>query len=125
MRFFVDNNLGPDLAAGLRGFGEDVVHLRDYFEVDAADVDWLGHIGEQGWYLITRDDAIRRKPFEIAVLRRHTVGAFFLGGKNLARCELIEQIIRNWRRIKMKADESTRPFGFRVPPRGMKIKRLF
>jgi len=42
MRFFIDNNLGPQLAAGMKGFGEDVVHLTDYVDpVPKTRSSWL------------------------------------------------------------------------------------
>lgn len=36
MRFFFDNNLSPGLARGMKGFGEDVVHLTEVFPGDAS-----------------------------------------------------------------------------------------
>ena len=41
MRFFVDNNLSPQLAKGLKAFGEDVVHLQEIFPENAEDPEWL------------------------------------------------------------------------------------
>ena len=116
MRFFVDNNLGKPLAAGMTGFGEDVVHLTDHFDADAEDSEWLAHIGSRGWYLITRDDRIRYKPHERRAFVENEVGAFFLGGKNLNRCELIQQLVRNWPRMKDFAATADRPFAVRVAP---------
>jgi hypothetical protein len=71
--------------------------------------------------LITRDDRIRRRPNELAAFRQHNVGAFFLGGKNRTRCELIQQTVRNWPQIKELAAKTHRPFAFRVPPSGKTI----
>ena len=64
MTFFVDNNLSTALAVGMKGFGEDVVHLQDHFAADTADPEWLAHIGKEGWFLITRDERIRHRPNE-------------------------------------------------------------
>jgi predicted nuclease of predicted toxin-antitoxin system len=81
MKFFIDNNLSPLLARGMREFGEDVVHLQEKFAPNADDEAWLPYIGENEFFLVTRDEAIRWRPAEIAALRRHKVGAFFFGGK--------------------------------------------
>lgn len=124
MTFFVDNNLSTALAAGMKGFGEDVVHLQDRFPEDAADSDWLAHIGSEGWFLITRDERIRYRPSEWKALKEHQVGAFFLGGKNRSRCDLIQQLVRNWPRMKESAAKTRRPFAFRVPPSGTKYTPL-
>lgn len=90
MRFFVDNNLSQHLANGMKAFGEDVVHLKEFFPDDVDDVVWLEHIGREGWILITRDERVRYNPSESAAIREHNIGAFFLGGKNRGRWELIE-----------------------------------
>lgn len=44
MKFFIDNNLSPKLARGMQGFGEDVMHLKDEFQDDAKDIEWLPYI---------------------------------------------------------------------------------
>lgn len=121
MRAFIDNNLSPHLAAGLQGFGEDVVHLTHYFEHDASDEEWLGYVGDNGLTLVTRDDRIRHNPSEKEALKAHNVGAFFLGGKQRTRCELIQQLVRNWPRIKELSQRTRRPFAYRIPPTGTKI----
>ena len=123
MRFFVDNNLSPALVKGMKGFGEDVVHLKDHFEANADDAKWLTSIGSKGWFLITRDDRIRYRPNEVEALKENKVGAFFLGGKHRTRCELIQQVVRNWPQIKESAAKTRRPFAIRVPIKG-KLKPL-
>ena len=124
MRFIVDENLSPHLAHGMREFGEAVEHLLDHFEPGEADEKWLGFLGSNDFILITRDDRIRWRPAELRALRANKVGAFFLGGKNRSRCTLIQQLIRNWPRIKEMAAREHRPFALRVPPSGSKITRI-
>lgn len=124
MRFFFDNNLSPGLARGMKGFGEDVVHLTEVFPGDASDPKWLAHIGSQGWFLVTRDRRIRYRPAERKALKEHGVGAFFMGGKQRSRCQLIQQLVRNWPRIKALAEKTRVPFAFQVPPTGTKLTRL-
>ena len=124
MRFFIDNNLGENLAKGMKAFGEDVVHLKEFFAPDTDDPAWLARIGTEGWFLITRDLRVRKRPGELHALKEHDVGAFFLGGKNRSRCELIQQLVRNWPRLKELAESTRPPFAYRVPPSGSKIDQL-
>ena len=124
MKFFIDNNLGEQLAVGMKGFGENVMHLKDEFAEDTEDHDWLPYVGDNNLFLVTRDEKIRRAPAELGALKQHNVGAFFLGGKNRTRCELIQQLVRNWPRMKKLARETGRPFAFRIPPSGSKINRI-
>ena len=124
MTFLIDENLGQPLARGMKAFGEDVVHLRDHFPEGTSDEVVLARLGADGWFLITRDDRIRRRPGELAALKQHGVGAFFLGGKRLGRCALIRQLVRNWHRIKEHAASQRTPFAFRIPAKGTKITLL-
>ncbi|MDO8678455.1 MAG: DUF5615 family PIN-like protein [Acidobacteriota bacterium] len=124
MRFFVDNNLSPKLAHGMAAFGEDVTHLQDHYPADAKDTDWLPRIGRDEWILLTRDDRVRFKPAELGAIKQHRVGAFYLGGKERSRWELIQQVVRNWPRMNELAEKTARPFAFRVPPQGAAIDRL-
>jgi hypothetical protein len=124
MTFFIDHNLSPSLAKGMEGFEEPVTHLTFHFQPDVEDTTWLEFIGKNGWFLITRDDRIRRNPLELLAFRQHKVGAFFLGGKGRKRCELIQQLVRNWPRIKEYARNTRRPFAYRVPPKGTKFGKI-
>jgi len=124
MRFFIDNNLSEQLAEGMKEFGEDVVHLKEFFADDTDDPVWLARIGSEGWFLVTRDDRVRFRPAELTALKENRVGAFFLGGKNLTRCQLIQQLVRNWPRIKEYARKTHPPFAYRVPPSGTKFVSL-
>ena len=124
LKFFFDNNLSVQMADGMKAFGENVTHLQHHFSDNAKDVEWLPWIGENEYFLVSRDDAIRRHPAELASLKNAKVGAFFLGGKNRNRCEIIRQLVRNWPQIKQYADKTDRPFAFRVPPSGTKFDRI-
>jgi predicted nuclease of predicted toxin-antitoxin system len=37
MKFFVDNNLSPQLAKGMKAFGEDVIHITEIFPHNTDD----------------------------------------------------------------------------------------
>lgn len=124
MKFFFDNNISEHLARGMKAFGEEVVHLKDVFREDTADVEWLKYVGEQMMVLITRDESVRWNPAELAALRKHAVRAFFLGGKHLNKCRLIQQVVRNWPRIKEYAERLRPPYAFRIPPTGTKFSRI-
>lgn len=125
MKFFFDNNLSDKLVLGLRAFGEEnVSHLTEHFNEDTRDVDWLEFIGKNRMTLITRDERIRWNPAELAAIRKFKVGAFFLGGKNLDRCRLIQQVVRNWPRIKELTISTRRPFAYRIPPNGKQYSSI-
>ena len=124
MTFFFDNNLSEHLVNGLKAFGEDVIHLKEVFKNDEVDTVWLKYIGDKRFFLITRDEHVRFNPTELQTLKQHNVGAFFVGGKNLNRCAIIQQVVRNWPRIKEYSAKTRLPFLFRIPPTGTKFVRL-
>lgn len=124
MKFFIDNNLSPHLAAGMHAFGEDVEHLQEKFPPDTKDTTLLKYIGENALFLITRDNQIRRRPSELAAFKKYKIGAFFLGGKCRTRWQIIKQLVRSWERIKDYAAKERKPFAFRISPQGTKFVRI-
>lgn len=123
--FFFDNNVSPYLVEGLRAFGEPVFHLREIWPQDPGDTIWLPEIGRRRWILVTYDVAIRKKPRELAVFRESGVGGFFLSSRHRpSRCDMIEQLVRQWRLIKRTAHAMPRPFMAKVRTRGQELKFL-
>ena len=45
IQFMVDENLSPQIAGGLSGFGEDVRHITVLFVTGTLDEDWLPEVG--------------------------------------------------------------------------------
>jgi hypothetical protein len=87
VEFFFDHHLGRPLAEGMKAFGEHVEHLTDTFPPGAPDTEWLPYVGDRGLIVVTRDEAMRFHPLEKQAIRRHSLGVFFLGGKNRSSCE--------------------------------------
>ena len=82
MKFFFDNNLSPHLAHAIRELSraspevDSVIHLRDRFPRDAADVDWITDLVADGpWSIISIDRFNKNHNAEREALRRagHTV----------------------------------------------------
>jgi hypothetical protein len=122
--FFFDNNLSPLLVAGLRGFGEDVQHLRDAFPENTKDSVWIPQVAESGWILVTRDKRIRTRPLEAEALVRAGLSAFFFVQKRDPDLwGWVEALVRRWTEMKELAERERRPFLFAVPERG-RIDRL-
>lgn len=124
MTIIFDENLSVGLVKGLREFGEDVHHITEYFPAGTPDEEWLKFIGENGWFLITRDKRIRRRPIEKEALKRYKIGTFFLGGKRIGGWDMIKQVVVMWQRIKELAITTSVPFAYIIPPRGSKIEKL-
>lgn len=118
--FFFDENIGLYIVKGLRGFGEEVIHITEIDELGAGTTDevWLDYIGRHGWYLVTQDRWIRNRPAQRRALYEHSIGSFFLLGKDLDHWARILQVIRAWHKIKLHASSKPPPFAFNVRARG-------
>jgi len=124
MKAFIDNNLSEKLANGMKGFGETCIHLKEKFEDDTCDKKWLKYVGKNSLELVTRDNRILKNPAEKNALRSYKVGAFLLGGKQKTRCVIIQQLVRNWPKMKELARITKKPFAFKIPPKGKKITKI-
>jgi hypothetical protein len=87
--FFVDRSLGKSIVEGLRDAGLTVHSMADiYGERRAqllADEVWLRDAGKNDWIVLTKDDAIRRRPAERDALTEAAVRAFCLTNRKHAR----------------------------------------
>jgi len=124
MTFLFDQNLSPNLAKGLKAFGENATHLTDHLSPETIDTELFKYLCENDMILITRDENIHYNDAERSAIHQFKVGAFFLGGKNRDKWEIIEQVIRNWRKMKETAERENRPFAFRIRPNGTQFDRI-
>lgn len=80
--FFVDRSLGKSIVEGLRAAGLVVHSMADIYGEEEAqrlpDEVWLRDAGENDWIVLTKDDAIRRRPAERDALTAAEVRVFCL-----------------------------------------------
>jgi hypothetical protein len=101
--FFVDRSLGKSIVEGLRDAGLTVHSMADiYGEKRAqllADEVWLRDAGKHDWIVLTKDDAIRRRPAERDALTEAAVRVFCLTNRNMRGVEQTERFVVNRHRI--------------------------
>jgi len=83
MRCLFDNQMPLKLARAineLEGKGAIAVeHLRDKFKHDISDVEWMQRLAEEGdWFVITKDNKIREKSYEIEIWKTSNLPIVFL-----------------------------------------------
>ena len=105
--FFVDRSLGKSIVAGLRDAGLIVYSMADvYGEIlgqGLHDEVWLRDAGERDWVILTKDDAIRRRPAERDALISAGARVFCLTNRNLRAAEQTERFVSNRERILRQA----------------------
>jgi len=124
LKFFFDNNLALKIAKGLNGFvapDHKVVHLRELFEGDVDDVEWMRGLAKgDNWIIVTADVNIGKNPHEIAAWKEagHTI--FFLkrGWLNLSFWEQAHKFTKCFPQIIEKATSARRGSSFIVSVNG-------
>lgn len=105
--FFVDRSLGKSIVAGLRAAGLRVRSMADVYGEEAAqllaDEIWLRDAGEMDWVVLTKDDAIRRRPAERDALTEAEVRVFCLTNRNMRAVAQTERFVANRHRIVRQA----------------------
>ncbi|MBM3547770.1 MAG: hypothetical protein FJX54_12525 [Alphaproteobacteria bacterium] len=73
MKFFLDNNWSPHLAAALAALnvpeGHEVVHLRSRFAPATPDRVWINRLAAEGGWIVLTKDRLRKGQLEQAALR--------------------------------------------------------
>lgn len=121
--FFVDRSLGKSIVAGLRSAGLNARSMADVYGEQRAqalpDEIWLRDAGEKGWVVLTKDDAIRRRPAERDALVAAAVRVFCLTTAQLRGEEQIARFVANRNRIVRQARKPG-PYIYGVYETGLK-----
>jgi PIN like domain len=121
--FFVDRSLGKSIVEGLRAVGLTVHSMADVYGEKRAqrlpDEVWLRDAGKNDWIVLTKDDAIRRRPAERDALIGAAVRVFCLTNRSLRGVEQTERFVSNRHRIIRQARKPG-PYIYGVYERGLK-----
>lgn len=78
----------------------------------------LVEVGERGWFLITRDFQLRRRPAEAEARRRAGLGVFILRGPRLTREGIAAALVAALPKMSSTSRAQQRPFVYYVSPSG-------
>lgn len=106
--FFIDRSLGRiAVPEALRACGLVVHPMAEVYGEQIgqglADETWLRDVGERGWIVLMKDDAIRRRPAEREALIAGGVRAFCLTNAQLRGEEQARRLVDNRHRILRQA----------------------
>jgi hypothetical protein len=101
--FFIDRSLGKSIAEGLRACDLTVHTMASVYGEERAqrlaDQIWLRDAGARDWIVLTKDDAIRRRPAERDALIEAGVRVFCLTSAQLRGAEQTARFVENRHRI--------------------------
>jgi hypothetical protein len=131
MTVMFDNNMAPRLARAIHILvepeGDRVVALRDVFPQNTSDVTWISKVSQRpDWAVFTYDNAIRKRPHELAALTRTDLKICFLAPawQKLDPLEQAYRLIKHWRNVMQTIESSSPGTSFFVHVGG-KITRHF
>jgi len=80
---------------------------------------WLRDAGMNNWVVLTKDDAIRRRPAERDALTEASVRVFCLTNRNMRGAEQTDRFISNRHRI-LRQSRRSGPYIYGVYEKGLK-----
>ncbi len=84
------------------------------FAPACTDVEWMKAAGREGWIVLTRDQAIRRKPNELKAFREAKLIMFALASGNASAEDTARLVVRLYPKILRKAQSAKPPAMFSV-----------
>jgi hypothetical protein len=117
--FFLDEGLGRyevARALGLAGYSVKAHH--ELFTPGTPDEEWLPKVGERGFVVLSKDDAIRLNHGQKQILLSANVRAFFLGRADASGSVMANAFLSAAPRMVRIAQGEPRAFIARVHPDG-------
>lgn len=100
--YFFDHNLSWRMAAILRLVGIETQWVKDYFgRDDVDDEEWIRVVAEKGWIAVSDDYKMRRKPAEVAALKKSGLIVLVLPKtfRDKYPWDQARWVLKNWERI--------------------------
>ena len=125
MKCLFDNNLPSKLARTLNFLegdeGISVEHIKEKFSASTPDVDWIKTLANEGdWFIITKDNQIRKKPHERKAWQESHIPIVFLHKTWMAHAfwEIAWRLIRYWPELKKTINENKKIESFELSVKG-------
>lgn len=109
----MDENTPPQCAKALKELGEPVTHVVHEPDLGAGtkDVPLFKALAHKGWFLLTQDKKIRRRPQERMAMIQHGIGAYILMGQaDKSPTEFALLVLKIMEELKADAARRPRPF---------------
>ncbi|MFH7242996.1 MAG: hypothetical protein ACHWZW_09120 [Spirulina sp.] len=109
--FFIDWSIGQQaVPSALRSVGAKIETHGDHFAPETLDVDWLRIVSDRNWVVITKDEAIGRRPNEVETIARAGAKVFILASGNLTRQQMVDILVRVIVKLENFAQSNPAPF---------------
>ena len=119
MILVLDENIPPSVAVALAALKEPYAHVLDFMDRGTEDERIFEAAAERGWYLVTHDKNMWRKPAQRQAMLASGIGVFVLvSSARFSPPDLTELLLRRRKEIMKFAKKTPLPFVLRLPDRG-------
>jgi hypothetical protein len=119
---FFDRNVGTAIPKALAEYlkppGITIEYHQKHFDMASPDDVWLPIVGSWGWVVIGQDHNYHNRSPELAALKAHNIGAFYLWGADATKWEAMQCFAKGYDNILRKATVTAPPYIFRVEKHG-------
>lgn len=136
MKFFIDENIAPQIGRGLRilqeplnkkGQDVEIYNIRDEYGQGVPDEEWIPKVGKVDGVVITEDISIHRTRHQRELYKQYGLGSVFLkppSKKGFDYWTMVFKIIQTWPEIKKVAAKEQRPFAYIISSRATQPESL-
>ncbi len=108
--FFIDWCLGKSVATALIAAGAQIEHHSDHFAQNTPDTTWLSVVGDRGWVVLTKDQAIGSNVLELRAMAEANVKVFSLASGSLTRQQMANLFVNILEKLEKFAQGNQPPF---------------
>lgn len=109
--FFIDCSISQkSVPQALQSAGATIERHFDHFPPDTRDVDWLSVVSDRNWVVLTKDEAIGRRPNEIAAIAQAGARVFILVSGNLTSQQMSDLLVEVLETLKKFTQGNQAPF---------------
>lgn len=109
--FYLDADIGGKIIqTALREAGANLERHSDHFPHGTKDVEWLPLVGENGWFVLTKDENIGRNSLEIEAWQKAGVGLFVFVPKDQKGAEIAQIVVESLPNIYRFIETNAPPF---------------
>ena len=90
--------------------------------MDEPDDKWLPVVGARGWTVVAQDYNLHVRQTEVAAIKQHSIGVFYLWGANARAWESVRVFAKAYDRLIEVDQHEQKPFVFRIRKDGAVIQ---
>ena len=88
------------------------------FRHDTPDDEWLSKVGAEGWIVLSHDRKWHNESSNVAAIKQHSIGCFYLWGAEAPTWEKLKCFVRGYDKIAGIVATTAKPFIYHLERNG-------